>query len=89
MTADSRGTALDDLTCMPPVMGRTMDAETEAIGERGGDDNPEDAEVEDKTLRMVVCGEESWVIGASGLSPLREAGPAFSDGLPAPLEVSS
>ena len=48
-----------------------------------------------RTLRrkMKLCvwslrGEESWVIGASGLFQFGEAG-SISDGLPASLEISS
>lgn len=89
VTADLRGAALDGLTCVPSLMGGTMDVGRKAIGDRGGDDNPEDAEAEDEALRLVPRGEESWVIGASGLFRFGEAGPAFSDGLPATLEISS
>ena len=45
VTADSRGAAaLDDWTCVPSTMGKTMDAGNKAIGERDGDDNHEYAE---------------------------------------------
>ena len=88
MTADSRGAAWDDLACVPSLMGKTMDVRREAIGERDHGGNPEDVKVEDEVLRLDLRGEESWVIGASGLFRLGEAGPT-SNGLPKSLEKST